>query len=151
ESLRTSVLDWHWRPACGGWPCTGVSDWPFPQGGRSLQAGGLGVGHDYRRTSRGYLAAVPCRNSGVDRNCGNHRFPDCSRFAVFAVRCCGTGVGVTDVDTSPGVLFSEQGASWGWLVPGPASGVAMALIQLSAGYGIQLLIPLTFFVLVTGF
>jgi hypothetical protein len=49
------------------------------------------------------------------------------------------------------VLFYEQGASWYWLLAGPVSGVAMALIQLSSGYGIQLLVPGIFFVLVTGF
>lgn len=49
------------------------------------------------------------------------------------------------------VLFYEQGASWLWVLAGPAAGVAMALIQLSAGYGIQLLVPGIFFVLVSGF
>ena len=49
------------------------------------------------------------------------------------------------------VLFYEQGASWYWLLAGPLSAVAMALIQLSSGYGIQLLVPGIFFVLVTGF
>jgi hypothetical protein len=49
------------------------------------------------------------------------------------------------------VLFYEQGASWYWLLAGPVSAVAMALIQLSSGYGIQLLVPGIFFVLVTGF
>ena len=49
------------------------------------------------------------------------------------------------------VLFYEQGASWWWLLAGPAAGTAMALIQLSAGYGIQWLVPGIFFVLVTGF
>jgi hypothetical protein len=57
--------------------------------------------------------------------------------------------------TGPGiasdVLFHEQGASWWWLLAGPACGVTMALIQLSAGYGIQLLVPGVFFVLVSGF
>ncbi|MDT5210578.1 MAG: hypothetical protein QOF67_2993 [Mycobacterium sp.] len=48
-------------------------------------------------------------------------------------------------------LFYEQGASWYWLLAGPAAAVAMALIQLSSGYGIQLLVPGIFFVLVTGF
>jgi hypothetical protein len=48
-------------------------------------------------------------------------------------------------------LFYEQGARWYWLLAGPASAVAMALIQLSSGYGIQLLVPGIFFVLVTGF
>ena len=49
------------------------------------------------------------------------------------------------------VLFYEQGASWYWLLAGPVSAVAMALIQMSSGYGIQLLVPGIFFVLVTGF
>ena len=54
-------------------------------------------------------------------------------------------------ESRPEVLFYEQGASWYWLLAGPAAAVAMALIQLSAGYGIQLLVPGIFFVLVTGF
>ena len=54
-------------------------------------------------------------------------------------------------EAPPEVLFHEQGASWWWIAAGPASGVAMALIQLSAGYGVQLLVPGIFFVLVTGF
>ena len=58
---------------------------------------------------------------------------------------------MTETVPPPGVLFYEQGASWSWLLAGPASGVAMALIQLSAGYGPQLLVPGIFFVLVTGF
>jgi hypothetical protein len=52
---------------------------------------------------------------------------------------------------APAVLFYEQGASWMWVLAGPASGVAMALIQMSAGYGFQPLVPGVFFVLVTGF
>jgi hypothetical protein len=48
-------------------------------------------------------------------------------------------------------LFYEQGASWWWLSAGPGAGIAMALIQLSAGYGIQLLVPGVFLVLVSGF
>lgn len=51
----------------------------------------------------------------------------------------------------PEVLFYEQGASWLWVLAGPAAGVAMALIQLSAGYGIQWMVPGLFFVLVSGF
>ena len=51
----------------------------------------------------------------------------------------------------PEVLFHEQGASWWWLSAGPAAGIAMALIQMSAGYGIQLLVPSIFLVLVSGF
>jgi hypothetical protein len=54
-------------------------------------------------------------------------------------------------DTSRQVLFYEQGASWWWLAAGPAAAIAMGLIQASAGYGLQLLVPGIFFVLVTGF
>lgn len=54
-------------------------------------------------------------------------------------------------DAPPEVLFYEPGASWMWLLAGPGAGIAMALIQLSAGYGVQLLVPGVFFVLVTGF
>jgi len=45
---------------------------------------------------------------------------------------------VTASGPPPEALFYEQGASWMWLLAGPAAGVAMGLIQLSAGYGIQL-------------
>lgn len=58
---------------------------------------------------------------------------------------------MTDDGTAGPVLFYEQGASWWWISAGPAAGVAMALIQASAGYGLQLLVPGIFFVLVTGF
>jgi hypothetical protein len=58
---------------------------------------------------------------------------------------------VTEGSPPPQVLFYEQGASWYWLLAGPAAGVVMALIQLSGGYGVQLLVPAIFFVLVTGF
>ena len=58
---------------------------------------------------------------------------------------------MTDSVPPPEVLFYEPGASWWWILAGPASAVAMALIQMSAGYGIQLLIPGVFLVLVTGF
>lgn len=49
------------------------------------------------------------------------------------------------------VLFYEQGASWLWVLTGPAAAISMLLIQMSAGYGIQLLIPTIFFILVSGF
>ncbi|ADT97426.1 MULTISPECIES: hypothetical protein [Mycolicibacterium] len=52
---------------------------------------------------------------------------------------------------APEVLFSEQGASWLWVLAGPAAGVAMALIQYSGGYGIQWVVPVLFLVLVSGF
>lgn len=49
------------------------------------------------------------------------------------------------------VLFSEPGATWLWLLAGPAAGITMLLIQISSGYGPQPLVPAIFFVLVTGF
>lgn len=52
---------------------------------------------------------------------------------------------------TPEVLFYEQGASWLWVLAGPAAGVAMALIQYSGGYGIQWVVPVLFLVLVSGF
>jgi len=58
---------------------------------------------------------------------------------------------VTQSGEPADVLFYEQGASWLWVLAGPIAAVAMLLIQLSAGYGIQLLIPAIFFLLVTGF
>ncbi|QEM48152.1 DUF3093 domain-containing protein [Mycolicibacterium grossiae] len=48
-------------------------------------------------------------------------------------------------------MFAEPGATWWWAAAGPASAAAMLLIQVWAGYGVQWLVPLVFFVLVTGF
>lgn len=48
-------------------------------------------------------------------------------------------------------LFYEQGASWYWLIAGPASAVGMLLIQFKGGVGLQLFVPMVFLVLVTGF
>jgi hypothetical protein len=58
---------------------------------------------------------------------------------------------VSEVGPPPERLYYEHGASWWWLAAGPSAGIAMALIQLSAGYGFQLLVPVVFFALVTGF
>lgn len=58
---------------------------------------------------------------------------------------------MTEAGPPPTVLFYEQGASWWWLSAGPAAGVVMALIQASGGYGIRLLVPGIFLVLVSGF
>lgn len=58
---------------------------------------------------------------------------------------------MTESSAPPEVLFYEQGASWWWASLGPVSAIAMALIQRSAGYGIQWLVPGMFLVLVTGF
>lgn len=49
------------------------------------------------------------------------------------------------------VLFREPGASWAWVLIGPASAGAMTLIQMSVGYGPQPLVPSIFLVLVSGF
>ncbi|BBY63203.1 DUF3093 domain-containing protein [Mycolicibacterium helvum] len=51
----------------------------------------------------------------------------------------------------PERLFYESGASWYWLVAGPAAAVAMLLIQFKGGVGFQPWVPLIFLVLVTGF
>lgn len=48
-------------------------------------------------------------------------------------------------------LFFENGASWYWLLAGPASAIAMLLIQIKGGVGFQPIVPLIFLVLVTGF
>jgi hypothetical protein len=58
---------------------------------------------------------------------------------------------MTENSSPEEVLFYEQGASWLWVLAGPAAGISMALIQLSAGYGFQWLVPSIFFVLVSGF
>ena len=51
----------------------------------------------------------------------------------------------------PERLFYESGASWYWLLAGPASAIAMLLIQFKGGVGFQPVVPLNFLVLVTGF
>ncbi|WP_231991932.1 DUF3093 domain-containing protein [Mycobacterium sp. ACS4331] len=48
-------------------------------------------------------------------------------------------------------LFSENGASWYWVLAGPASAVAMMLVQMSSGNGVQWVVPIAFLVLVSGF
>ncbi|MGY4654110.1 hypothetical protein ACVWWN_007906 [Mycobacterium sp. URHB0021] len=53
--------------------------------------------------------------------------------------------------STPEVLFHEPGASWLWILAGPAAAMAMALIQVSAGMGFQWLVPTIFLLLVTGF
>jgi hypothetical protein len=58
---------------------------------------------------------------------------------------------VTEPSEPADVLFYEQGASWLWVLTGPASAIAMLLIQLSAGLGIQWVVPVVFLVLVSGF
>ena len=58
---------------------------------------------------------------------------------------------MTQTSEPADVLFYEPGASWWWVATGPASGIAMLLIQMSAGLGFQWLVPTVFFVLVTSF
>ena len=58
---------------------------------------------------------------------------------------------MTESSAPPELLFHEHGASWAWVLGGPAMAIAMALIQLSAGYGLQPLVPGVFLVLVSGF
>jgi len=54
-------------------------------------------------------------------------------------------------DTKASSLFREAGASWYWVLAGPLSAGAMLMIEKSSGYGWQILVPLTFLVLVSGF
>jgi hypothetical protein len=57
----------------------------------------------------------------------------------------------TPPETQPEVLFREPGASWAWLLAGPASGGTMLAIQMSTGYGLRPLVPVLFLALVSGF
>lgn len=54
-------------------------------------------------------------------------------------------------DAAPKPLFYEPGASWWWVLAGPASAAAMLWIESSVGYGRQLLVPMFFLVLMSGF
>jgi hypothetical protein len=54
-------------------------------------------------------------------------------------------------DTKPAPLFYEAGASWYWVLAGPAAAAAMMMIEVSSGYGMRLLLPATFLVLVSAF
>lgn len=58
---------------------------------------------------------------------------------------------MTQGNAQADVLFYERGASWLWVSAGPAAGIAMLLIQMSAGLGFQWLVPTVFLVLVSGF
>jgi hypothetical protein len=52
---------------------------------------------------------------------------------------------------APEPLFVESGASWYWVLAGPAAAAAMLAIQITSGAGMQLVVPLAFLVLVSGF
>ncbi|MCW1958128.1 MAG: DUF3093 domain-containing protein [Mycobacterium sp.] len=47
-------------------------------------------------------------------------------------------------------LFFESGASWRWLLAGPAAALAMLFVQWRAGLGFPLQVPMIFLVLVSG-
>lgn len=48
-------------------------------------------------------------------------------------------------------LFFESGASWRWLLAGPAAALAMLVVQWRAGLGFPLTVPVMFLILVSGF
>ena len=48
-------------------------------------------------------------------------------------------------------LFYEAGASWYWVLAGPLSAAMMLYIEVNAGIGAQLMPPIFFLVLVSGF
>ncbi len=54
-------------------------------------------------------------------------------------------------DTNPKPLFYESGASWYWVLAGPLSAVAMILIEIWSGAGVQLVVPAIFLVMVSAF
>lgn len=56
-----------------------------------------------------------------------------------------------ETDTRSAPLFYEAGASWYWLLTGPLSAGTMLMIEKTSGYGWQVLVPMVFLVLVTGF
>ncbi len=58
---------------------------------------------------------------------------------------------MTEPELAPEILFAESGASWLWLLAGPAAGLAMFLIQLNSGLGVRWVVPLAFFLLVSSF
>ena len=52
---------------------------------------------------------------------------------------------------NPKPLFYEPGASWYWLLAGPAAAAAMILIEMSSHAGVGLLVPAIFLVMVSAF
>lgn len=52
--------------------------------------------------------------------------------------------------SGPPPIFAEPGASWLWVLLGPAAAASMIVVQRSAGVGFQPLVPLMFLVLVSG-
>jgi hypothetical protein len=61
-------------------------------------------------------------------------------------------VGVTaGTDTEAAPLFREVGATWYWVLAGPASAAIMLWIEKSNGNGWQISVPVFFLVVVTSF
>jgi hypothetical protein len=54
-------------------------------------------------------------------------------------------------DADPRPLFYEPGASWVWVLSGPAAAVSMILIELWSGAAISLWVPAIFLVMVSAF
>jgi len=54
-------------------------------------------------------------------------------------------------DSTPKPLFYEPGASWYWLLAGPAAAVSMILIEMSSHAGVGLTVPAIFLVMVSAF
>lgn len=48
-------------------------------------------------------------------------------------------------------VYIELGASWLWLLAGPAAGLVMVAVQYRAGLGLRLGVPLMFCLMVSGF
>ncbi|CAN5168861.1 hypothetical protein BH11ACT6_BH11ACT6_13420 [soil metagenome] len=49
------------------------------------------------------------------------------------------------------LLFSEPGATWYWMLAGPAAAAAIIAIQVASGAGLQWLVPVAFLFLVSAF
>jgi hypothetical protein len=54
-------------------------------------------------------------------------------------------------ESTPKPLFYEPGASWYWLLAGPAAAMSMILIEMSSHAGVGLTIPAIFLVMVSVF
>ncbi|MCV7409656.1 hypothetical protein AWC05_24670 [Mycobacterium florentinum] len=54
-------------------------------------------------------------------------------------------------DSEPKPLFYEPGASWLWVLSGPAAAASMILIEMWSGAAISLLVPAIFLVMVSAF
>jgi len=54
-------------------------------------------------------------------------------------------------ETDSELLFYESGGSWLWLLAGPISALTMLVLQHTAGHGVKPVVPLVFFLIITGF